>query len=142
MLSNSSTVTNSVGRALPTSEKNETIQDTLANKIGKANTRINEIDAKFAGLKHPISLGENYVMNCTDFTSTGFYHIGSLAKNPTGNVPENNCGDYNVIAISTNYAYQVLIALTPRDAARMYIGYFWDRRFTGWRTIYTDEPRG
>lgn len=139
MLSDSSAVTDSTGRALPASEKNETIENTLANKIGKTSARISQLDAKFAGLKYPIELGENYVMNCADFSVPGIYHISSLTESPSGNAPEINSGDYNIISLSSNFWFQILIMLSPRINAHMYIGKFWNGVFSGWSVVNVDK---
>lgn len=135
-------ITDSTGLALPSSEKNAALEGTLANMIGKANARIDGTDAKFAGLKSMIRLPENYVMNFNDFLGPGFYHLGSLAQSPAGNAPDLNVGDYKVVAFNDNSQFQVLVMLSPRDTAHMYIGRFWAGTFTGWGVINFDKLNG
>ena len=85
---------------------------------------------------------DNYVMNCDDFLTPGFYHLGVLSSTPAKNAPPNNVGDYLVYAFCDNYPFQVLLAVSPRDTAHMYIGRFWNREFTGWGVINFDKDNG
>ena len=97
-----------------------------------------EVDTKFL-MKRCKRMPDNYVMNCDDFLTPGFYHLGVLSSTPAKNAPPNNVGDYLAYAFCDNYPFQVLLTVSPRDTAHMYIGRFWNREFIGWGVINFDK---
>lgn len=130
-VTDSAAVMDSTGLALAATEKNATIQGTLANKIAQLNT-----DLIFR-LKDHQSLGENYVMNWADFTRPGLYHIGSLSEADEKNYPHPyNVGYYHLLCVSDNGEWQVLLLFSPRlwidNKVCFYIGYFQNGNFSGW----------
>lgn len=87
------------------------------------------------------SIGENYVMNYTDFSDsdTSLYGIASLADSPSGNAPDNNVGDFKILRLGiNNEKYNTLILTSPRYKSsasmsqKFYIGNFWDGIWMGW----------
>lgn len=81
------------------------------------------------------SIGENYVMNYTDFSDsdTSLYGIVSLADSPSGNAPDNNVGDFKILRLGTNNEkYNTLMLSSPRFDS-LYIGKFWDGNWQGWK---------
>lgn len=90
------------------------------------------------------SIGENYVMNYTDFSDsdTSLYGIASLADSPSGNAPDNNVGDFKILRLGTNNEkYNTLILTSPRYKSsasmsqKFYIGNFWDGIWMGWERL-------
>ena len=86
------------------------------------------------------SIGENYVMNYSDFSdsATSFYGIASLANSPSGNAPDDNTGDFKVLRLGTNNEkYNTFLLSSPRLSSKLYIGYFWDGAWRGWMQLVT-----
>lgn len=87
------------------------------------------------------SLGDNYTMTATDFDKVGFYLAGSLADTVTSegvkNIPENNVGDYKMLALNQNKNFQTLLMTSPRYNNEFYIGRFWNTNWVGWTRILT-----
>ena len=87
------------------------------------------------------SIGENYVMNYTDFSDsdTSLYGIVSLANSPSGNAPDNNVGDFRILRLGTNNGkYNTLILSSPRFDG-LYIGKFWDGNWQGWKQLASTD---
>lgn len=83
------------------------------------------------------SIGENYVMNYTDFSDpdTSLYGIASLADSPSGNAPDNNVGDFKILRLGTNNEkYNTLMLSSPRFDG-LYIGKFWEGNWKGWKQL-------
>lgn len=86
-------------------------------------------------VKNNGSLGENYVLKTTDFTSYGIYKIGSLATSPSGNAPSENVGDFNAFVPYNNPSYQLILLFSPRLQNTFYIGHFWEGKWDGWKKV-------
>lgn len=88
-------------------------------------------------------LGDNYTMTESDFDKVGFYMIGSLADTVTDdgikNIPDNNVGDYKIIALNPNRKFQTLLMTSPRYNNVFYSGRFWDGKWQGWTRIANTE---
>lgn len=104
--------------------------------ISDVNNNLSKFSAK--------SIGENYVMNYTDFSDsdTSIYGIASLADSPSGNAPDNNVGDFKILRLGTNSEkYNTLILTSPRYKSsasmsqKFYIGNFWDGIWMGWERL-------
>lgn len=101
----------------------------LKELIDTTNNNLSKFSAK--------SIGENYVMNYTDFSDsdTSLYGIVSLANSPSGNAPDNNVGDFRILRLGTNNGkYNTLILSSPRFDG-LYIGKFWDGNWQGWKQL-------
>lgn len=123
-VTDSAAVTDSTGLALAATEKNALIPGTLGNKLAQLNTD---------SLKKFPELGENYIMNASDFADVGLYHIGSLSTADEKNYPhQNNPGDYSVLCVNNNPGFQVFLLFSPRLERSFYLGLFWGNAFVGW----------
>lgn len=107
--------------------------DKNASDITTLNNNLSKFSAK--------SIGENYVMNYTDFSDsdTSLYGIVSLANSPSGNAPDNNVGDFRILRLGTNNGkYNTLILSSPRFDG-LYIGKFWDGNWQGWKQLASTD---
>lgn len=105
----------------------------LKELIDTTNNNLSKFSAK--------SIGENYVMNYTDFSDsdTSLYGIVSLANSPSGNAPDNNVGDFRILRLGTNNGkYNTLILSSPRFDG-LYIGKFWDGNWQGWKQLASTD---
>ena len=105
----------------------------LKELIDTTNNNLSKFSAK--------SIGENYVMNYTDFSEsdTSLYGIVSLANSPSGNAPDNNVGDFRILRLGTNNGkYNTLILSSPRFDG-LYIGKFWDGNWQGWKQLASTD---
>ena len=105
----------------------------LKDLIDTTNNNLSKFSAK--------SIGENYVMNYTDFSDsdTSLYGIVSLANSPSGNAPDNNVGDFRILRLGTNNGkYNTLILSSPRFDG-LYIGKFWDGNWKGWKQLASTD---
>ena len=83
-------------------------------------------------------LGDNYVMNVSDFDKCGvLYHIGSLSTATTINYPSaGNNGDWAMLCLRTGN-FTTLIGVTPRNP-NLYYAKFWSGNFNGWSMFSAD----
>ena len=105
----------------------------LKELIDTTNNNLSKFSAK--------SIGENYVMNYTDFSDpdTSLYGITSLADSPSGNAPDNNVGDFRILRLGTNNEkYNILMLSSPRFDG-LYIGKFWDGNWRGWKQLASTD---
>lgn len=107
--------------------------DNLTAGLNSVNNNLSKFSAK--------SIGENYVMNYTDFSDpdTSLYGITSLADSPSGNAPDNNVGDFRILRLGTNNEkYNILMLSSPRFDG-LYIGKFWDGNWRGWKQLASTD---
>lgn len=110
--------------------------DNLTAGLNSVNNNLSKLNGKM--------LGSNYVMNYSDFSdlSVNVYSVETFATTPSGNVPENNVGDFRITRLGMNNSkYNTLILTSPRYktsvsmSQEFYVGNFWDGIWMGWERL-------
>lgn len=122
-------------------------QDNVSNELQTINSDVDDLQVDSNNMKTKLErieitkfLGQNYTMTSSDFNKVGFYLIGSLVDTVTEegfeNAPDNNPGDYKVLALNSDKTYQVLLLTSPRYSEdTLYVGKFWNNNWKGWHQI-------